>query len=120
MKYDSHFDHLSKGAIIRSRATWYEKGEKNKKYFLGLESHRGKKGCIRKIFTSSGHLTSDPKRIMTEVEQFYSDLYSTNAESINVSYFFLHNLHHLHHLKISSYQAMMGLPLNSIKLFETQ
>ena len=62
MKYDSHFDYLSKGAIIRSRATWYEKGEKNNKYLLGLESHRGKKGCIRKIFASSGHLTSDPKK----------------------------------------------------------
>ena len=90
MKYDSYFDYLSKGAIIRSRATWYEKGEKNNKYFLGWESHRGKKGCIRKIFTSSGHLTSDPKRIMTEVEQFYSDLYSANAESSNASYSFLH------------------------------
>ena len=50
MKYDSHFNYLSKGAIIRSGATWYEKGEKNNKYFLGLESDRGKKGCIRKIF----------------------------------------------------------------------
>ena len=27
-KYDAHFDYLSKGAIIRSRASWYEKGEK--------------------------------------------------------------------------------------------
>ena len=71
MKYNSHYNYLSKGAIIRSRATWYEKGEKKKKnkYFLGLESHRGERGCIREIFTSSGHLTSDPKRIMTEVEQ---------------------------------------------------
>ena len=28
MKYDSHFDYIAKGAIIRSRANWYEKGEK--------------------------------------------------------------------------------------------
>ena len=28
-KYDAYFDYLSKGAIIRSRASWYEKGEKN-------------------------------------------------------------------------------------------
>ena len=40
--------------------------------------------------TSSGHLTSDPKKIMTEVEEFYSDLYSANADSSNGSYSFLH------------------------------
>ena len=34
MKYDSLFYYLAKGAIIRSRATWYEKGEKSNKYFL--------------------------------------------------------------------------------------
>ena len=39
MKYDSHFDNIAKGAIIRSRENWYEKGEKSNKYFLGLESH---------------------------------------------------------------------------------
>ena len=27
-KYDAHFDYLLKGAIIRSRESWYEKGEK--------------------------------------------------------------------------------------------
>ena len=31
-KYDAHFDYLAKGAIIRSRASWYEKGEKSTKY----------------------------------------------------------------------------------------
>ena len=32
-KYDSHFDYIAKGAIVRSRATWYEQGEKSNKYF---------------------------------------------------------------------------------------
>ena len=49
-KYDAHFDYLSKGAIIRCRASWYEKGEKNTKYFLSLESHKKAKSCVRKIF----------------------------------------------------------------------
>ena len=49
-KYDAHFDYLSKGAIIRSRASWYEKGEKNTKYFLSLESHRKAKSCVRQMF----------------------------------------------------------------------
>ena len=83
MKYDSHFEYLSKGAIIRSRANWYEKGEKSNKYFLNLESYRGAKSCIRKVFTSNGSLTSDPKKIMKEIEQFYSNLYGVNPKAMN-------------------------------------
>ena len=36
MKYDSFYEQLAKGAIIRSKATWYDKGEKSNKYFLNL------------------------------------------------------------------------------------
>ena len=31
--------------------------------------------CIRKVYTEDGCLTSDPKRIMKEVESIYSKLY---------------------------------------------
>ena len=80
-KYDSHFDYIAKGAIVRSRATWYEPGEKSNKYFLGLESNRGKKSCIRRMFTSKGSLISNQKNIMAEIENFYSvDLYASNDE----------------------------------------
>ena len=74
-KYDAHFDYLSKGAIIRSRASWYEKGEKNTKYFLSLESHKKAKSCVHKVFTKNGTLSSDPKIIMNELEDFYTGLY---------------------------------------------
>ena len=89
MKYDSLFDYLAKGAIIRSRATWYEKGEKSNKYFLGLESHRGTKNCIRRLFSGDGTLTTNPMKIMKEIEKFYSDLYASNDESVNKNYPFL-------------------------------
>ena len=82
MKYDSHFDYIAKGAIIRSRASWYEKGEKSNKYFLGLESHRGTKSCIRGMFSSDGNLTTNPMKIMKEIEKFYSDLYAADDEPV--------------------------------------
>ena len=34
--YEKEYDYITKGAIIRSRATWYEKGEKNNKVILLL------------------------------------------------------------------------------------
>ena len=89
MKYDSHFDYIAKGAIIRSRANWYEQGEKSNKYFSGLESYRGTKNCMRKMFTSEGALTTNPKKIMKEIENFYSDLYAENKEEIDENHPFL-------------------------------
>ena len=33
-EYDQLYDYITQGAIVRSRATWYEKGEKNNNYFF--------------------------------------------------------------------------------------
>ena len=71
--YDSIYQYQSEEAIIRSRARWYEKGERSNKYFLNLESHKKTKSSIRKIFNRG--TISDPKRVMKEIEGFYADLY---------------------------------------------
>ena len=34
MEYDSIYEQIAKVTIIRSKATWYEKGEKRNKYFF--------------------------------------------------------------------------------------
>ena len=74
IKYGSYFEYIAKGVIVRSRANWYEQGEKSNKYFLGLESNKGTKRCIRKMFTSKGTLTSNQKNAMKQIENFYSNL----------------------------------------------
>ena len=48
-EYELPNDYITQGAIIRSRATWYEQGEKSNKYFLNLVSSKGKKSSIRRI-----------------------------------------------------------------------
>ena len=73
-EYELFYEHLARGAIIRSRANWYEQGEKSK-FFLNLETHKKSESSIRKAYTKDGFLTYDPKRIMNEVEDFYSGLY---------------------------------------------
>lgn len=49
-EYVLQYEYLAQGAIIRSRARWYEQGEKSNKYFLNLESNRGKKKYNSKDF----------------------------------------------------------------------
>ena len=36
-EYNQLYDYITRGAIVHSHATWYEKGEKKNKYFLNLE-----------------------------------------------------------------------------------
>ena len=91
-EYDQLFDYITQGAIIRSRATWYELGEKNNKYFLNLEKSNKKKSSVRKIFTRDGKLTNNPKTIMDELESFYADLYDgSSCPSDSATSMFLDN-----------------------------
>ena len=74
MEYDSIYEHIAKGAIIRSKATWYEKGEKSNKYFLNLETHKKAKSSVHKFFNRKGVLITDPKKILQGTRNFYSNL----------------------------------------------
>ena len=77
IEYDRHYDYMVQGAIIWSRANWYEHGGKSNKYFLNLENYKKKKSCIRKLVTNDIS-TTDPKQIMTEIHKFYTNLYDTD------------------------------------------
>lgn len=49
LEYENEYNYIITGSIIRSRATWYEKGERNTKYFLNLENNKKKKSSVRKL-----------------------------------------------------------------------
>lgn len=71
-----------KGAIILSKATWYEKGERsNKCFFFYFASHNKSKSSIGKIFNEEGVLIKDPQKVQREIERFYSDLCKSNTLS---------------------------------------
>ena len=90
IEYEKEYEYITRGAITRSRASWYEKGEKNNKYFLNLERNNKRKSTIRKVESADGNVTTNPKKIMDELYSFYSDLYSeTNQSEINQSCPFL-------------------------------
>ena len=81
IEYDDIYEDLAKGAIIRSKANWYEKGERSNKYFLNLESHNKSKSSVRKIFNGEGVLITDPQKVQQEIEKFYSDLCKSDTLS---------------------------------------
>jgi len=92
IEYDI-YQELAEGAIIRSKPTWYEKGQRSHKYFLNLESHKKIKSSVRKIFNCEGALITDPRKIRQEIERFYSNLFKSDTLSppIDVLTSFLRN-----------------------------
>ena len=83
MEYDSIYEQIVKGAIIRSKATWYEKGEKSNNYFLNLEAHKKGKSSVHKVFNREGFLITDPKKILQETYNFYSNLCKQDPLSLS-------------------------------------
>ena len=81
-EYDGHYEYITQGAIIRSRVNWYELGEKNNKYFFNLENSKKKNSTIRKSVTTDDKCTTEPKQIMTEIHNFYANLYDKDSRSI--------------------------------------
>ena len=65
IELENIIEYKTKGAIIRSKARWYNEGEKNNKYFLNLENRHCKKKTIMQIKTKDGvSLTNDPDKRM--------------------------------------------------------
>ena len=71
---------MAQGAIIRSRANWYEYDEKSNKYFLNLENSRKKTSFIRILNTQNDKTTSKPKEILNKIQSFYANLYGKKVD----------------------------------------
>ena len=67
----------TRDAIIRSRARWYEHGEKNSKYFLNLEQLNYRRKHISSLINHNGTRISDPKEILNEERNFFKELYAS-------------------------------------------
>ena len=81
----------TQGAMVRSRARWYEFGEKNSKYFLNLEKINHRKKHITSLAKDDGSVQRDPKEILEQEERFYRGIYqskNTNPESNEFRHFF--------------------------------
>lgn len=67
----------AEGAKIRSRAQWFEEGEKGTKFFHNLERHNSKDKLWHKIENKEGHIIKETQSIQKIQVEFYSDLYQS-------------------------------------------
>ena len=73
----------TRSAIIRSRARWFEHGEKNSKYFLNLEKLNYRRKHISSLINHNGTRINDPKEILNEERNFFKELYSSRNVDLN-------------------------------------
>ncbi len=76
-KLDEYCTVKARGAQVRSRAQWYEHGERNTGYFLGLERMRAKTNNVSRLKTQNGKDITDPMDILSEEVTFYKHLYAS-------------------------------------------
>ena len=73
MELENIIEYKTKGAIIRSKARWYNEGEKNNKYFLNLENRHCNRKTIMQIKTKDGVNITNDSDILRECNSFYND-----------------------------------------------
>ena len=91
IRYESAYKYVTQGAIIRSHAWWFKKGEKSNSYFPRLENQNNSSSCIRKLKLDDEKVTTDPVEIPGEIKSFYSTLYPNSNNESDVSVRFLEN-----------------------------
>ena len=91
-KLSNLYEAKTKGAQIRSRIKWVEEGEKNTKFFLGLEKSRQTKKTITALKDKDGEIHRDPTKILQLEREFYQDIYkSSNPNITYIKRYYLNN-----------------------------
>ena len=71
------YDYSRQGLRVRSRADWFEEGEKKTQYFEQLLKSNKRKSVIREIYNEKEQLTKYANEILKTIKAFYEKLYST-------------------------------------------
>ncbi|VDI81458.1 blast:Transposon TX1 uncharacterized 149 kDa protein [Mytilus galloprovincialis] len=88
---ETHYEYKAKGAQLRSKQDWVEKGEKNTAYFLGLEKNKQTKKTIIKLKDDQGNIVTDQSEILQIEKKFYEKLYSKENENIAQSWEYINS-----------------------------
>ena len=69
-------------SIFRSKVRFAKDGEKNSKYFFGLEKRNYFNKNMRAVKDQNGHLITDQSKILKEQCNFYKVLYTSNKQVV--------------------------------------
>ena len=84
-QYNKILEDESRAAQIRARIQWREEGERNTKFFLGLEKQQQKKQTIYNLKRDNGTVTSNQGEILEMEQSFFEKLYtSKNIQSVKI------------------------------------
>ena len=75
-----HSLYSAQGAQTRSRVKWIEEGEKNTKYFLGLEKASQNNKVITRLVDDKDKVYSSQKELLEYQVKFYKDLFSKKVD----------------------------------------
>ena len=64
----------TRGAILRSKARWYNGGEKNTKYFLNMQKQHFNKKTIKQLQSDKKDVINPDDQILQEAKSFYQNL----------------------------------------------
>ena len=81
-EFERMYQEKTKGAILRSKARWAAQGEKNTKYFFGLEKRNFMSQAITQLDSGNGHLIENSKLIQQMIHDYYKNLYTSKAKDI--------------------------------------
>ena len=81
-QYQEELSGKTQSIIFRSKIRWYEQGEKNSKYFYGLEKLNYNNKVMRAIILADKTITRDQKKILLEQHKFYRKLCTTDKKVI--------------------------------------
>ena len=71
------YDSKCKGAFIRSRSHWIKEGERNTKYFFGLEKSHQSNNVIKRLVKNENIHVNTNNDILGEMCNFYENLYTS-------------------------------------------
>ena len=71
------------GHIVRSRVQWLAEGEKPSQYFCVLEHNNYIEKTVKKIILNDGKIITDQKTILSEMKNFYVNLFASREDELN-------------------------------------